>query len=325
MSGTLRRCKTSGSLLRMAKIKKGKGPSMRKISTTLMVFSTLTVLGSLLIAPPSRSLELCNGRQPSAEPVGVAAPEVLYAPTGERIWVSAARAERADGTLDLEVLGEEYTLFAEGIREQPTLLLTDLTREPSHAFPIRVDDPETGDSEIWLYYGQTSRDDVSIPQDPTLEVLVNRAAAVFLGKVVGMTPGFLGGYAATLLTIRLDRVRSFNHAVPESAELICLYYPKACFSIAGNHYWKGNVNYPDPPELGARVLATTERSSPAVTWKRSDHRPYIVYPEVAGLFFEEESGEQIQTSYSESVARRAATASLDAMMTEMIRARDAEE
>ena len=298
---------------------------MRKKTPLIVTITLLTLLGPLALAPPSGAIEVCDGRTPSAEPVGVAPPSIIYDITGKQIWVSAVEARNNDGSLNLDLLGEEYEYTVEGIRMQPVLTLEEVTQEPYHSFPIRVENPGTRESEIWLYYGWTSDDDLSIPEDPTLELLGERANAIFLGEVVGVTPGFFYGYAATLLTVEVQRATVFGHRVPEDAERIYLYYPKACFSIGDSHYWKGNAGYPPPPDVGTKILVTTEAGSPSVDWEGPGPEPFIVYPEAAGLFFESGEGQRARMPQAEALSQRTAGWSLDAMMTEMIRSRDSEE
>jgi len=85
------------------------------------------------------------------------------------------------------------------------------------------------------------------------EELVEHAEAVYRGRVVASTPGFVFTAPETLLSVRIiDRIRR-SEGFP-TAGLITILYPAADFTIGDTRFCNAGPNSPFLPAVGDEVL-----------------------------------------------------------------------
>lgn len=165
------------------------------------------------------------------------------------IWISAEAATKADGSVDWDLLGDDFRRNYENLKTWPSAVIE--IGKDGVVYDRWVSHPRPGG----VYWGPTHRDAIGRPADETIDDLVRNARYIVQGRVVASQVGFFDSEPATLLTLHVRHMaRPEKNARTEASEFLRIAYPYAEFRIGEHGFLKGDPSYPPVPSVGDRVL-----------------------------------------------------------------------
>jgi hypothetical protein len=200
------------------------------------------------------------------------APQIARTPHSQTpVWISATAATDADGALRYDLLPRWRIETLEQLR---AIERARRANASSHL--------ATGDSDCEFFVGEVPIENDDVPAISDFMSAVAYARAIFSGKVVTITPGFIDGLPASLLEVRVaDRVKGRD--VYASSASIYVAYPAARFAAGGKQYCIRPRFNSHMPQIGDDVLVFALRGP-------ADEQRQIARVESRDLLFATGSG-----------------------------------
>ncbi len=199
----------------------------------------------------------------------------LAEPSGAPLFVPAALAGRADGSIDWQLLGLGAKQIYRSVAEAPRLPAPVI--RPGEPVLLGAPDPYySRPISTCLYYAPGSFEDSGRGPAKTLLDAASGSSGIYQGRVVAITEGFFGGDIGSLIDLEIQQTLKPFAEVAQGRRLR-LYYPVAAFRIGSTGFCKADLDYPPRPEIGDDMLLFV-RQPPL------DEGRQILMPEEDGVF-----------------------------------------
>ncbi len=214
--------------------------SQTRWALALGVLVTMLPQSALGIEPPNGSLRTLDRSVPS-----VLAPPVDGA---EPLWVSAELAADAAGEINWPLLGDTAKVMFETVlsrryrahsEEGAEKLQTiwDLPRASTSCVNL-------ADFELPMYGPYQSR--------LSAKRIVDRAAVIFQGRIIGIAHGFYTGQPGSLLKIEVNRLLKENPTL-DPYPVSFVFFPNGDFTVGKYHFCNRHSIFSSMPEIGDSV------------------------------------------------------------------------